>query len=231
MISGYRASRRMSATCCTFSAGGTGGVARCTLNGALSWTSALAMFSGKSMKLTPGFSASACLNALRTTSGTISGARSWLLYLEIGSNNATRSRYWWLSLCMRVVAACPAMATRGARSMLASATPVTRLVAPGPRVAKQTPGLPVSRPQTSAMKAAPCSWRVVTKWIVLSRSASMTSMFSSPGIPKMVSTPSFSRHRMKSSAAFIRAGTWAGSTVGRRVARTSRPSCYPPAPV
>ena len=45
-------------------------------------------------------------------------------------------------------------------SILASATPVTRLVAPGPRVAKQTPASPVNRPYTSAIKAAPCSCRV-----------------------------------------------------------------------
>ena len=37
----------------------------------------------------------------------------------------------------------------------------------------------------------------------LSSSASMTSMFSSPGMPKMNSTPSFSRHLTNSSAAFI----------------------------
>ena len=41
---------------------------------------------------------------------------------------------------------CLAMAATGARSILASATPVIRLVAPGPNVAKQTLALPVSRP-------------------------------------------------------------------------------------
>ena len=35
-------------------------------------------------------------------------------------------------MCIRVVADWPAMATTGAWSMLASATPVTRFVAPGP---------------------------------------------------------------------------------------------------
>ena len=38
------------------------------------------------------------------------------------------------------------MATSGAPSELASATPVMRLVAPGPSVARQTPARPVSRP-------------------------------------------------------------------------------------
>ena len=60
--------------------------------------------------------------------------------------------------------------------MLASATPVKRFVAPGPRVAKQTLALPVSRPWTSAMKAAPCSWRVWRKRILESRIASSTAM-------------------------------------------------------
>ena len=189
--------------CSTFAGGGAGGVALWTLSGDLASSSAPATFSGRARKLAPGFSASATLNALRTTSGMISGARISVLYFEIGSKRFTRSRIWWLSLCIRVVAPCPAMATTGARSMLASATPVTRLVAPGPRVARHTPARPVRRPYTSAMNAAPCSWRVTTNWIELSSSASMTSMFSSPGMPKRYSTPSFSRHWTNSFAAFI----------------------------
>src|SRR5260221_4435483 len=51
------------------------------------------------------------------------------------------------------------------------------------------------------MNAAPCSWWQVTNLIELPRSASITSMFSSPGMPKMYSTPSFSRHLTRSSAA------------------------------
>jgi len=39
----------------------------------------------------------------------------------------------------------PVMATSGIESMYASAMPVTRLVAPGPLVAMQTPALPVAR--------------------------------------------------------------------------------------
>ena len=86
--------------------------------------------------------------------------------------------------------------------MLASATAVTRLQAPGPSVARHTPARPVSLPCTSAMNAAPCSWRVVMKRMLLSSSTSITSMFSSPGIPKIVPTSSFSRQRTNSSAAF-----------------------------
>ena len=71
------------------------------------------MFSGKSMKLTPGFSLCACLNALRTTSGIVSGSITWTAYFEIGRNRFTRSRCWWLSLWIRVVADWPEMATSG----------------------------------------------------------------------------------------------------------------------
>src|SRR4051794_1887523 len=70
----------------------------------------------------------------------------------------------------------------------------------------QTPGRPVSRPWVAAMKAADCSWRVSTSSMDERRSASTTSRFSSPGMPKMRSTPSFSRQRTSSSAAFM-AGT------------------------
>ena len=48
-------------------------------------------------------------------------------------------------------------ATIGARSRDASAMPVRRFVAPGPRVAMATAARPVRRPWTSALNAAPCS--------------------------------------------------------------------------
>src|SRR5437867_664485 len=44
--------------------------------------------------------------------------------------------------------------------------------------------------------------------MLLSRSASMMSMFSSPGIPKMYSTPSFSRHLTNSWAAVVMGLQW-----------------------
>src|SRR5881398_2787802 len=92
--------------------------------------------------------------------------------------------------------------------MLASATPVRRLVAPGPSVARQTRALPLSRPCTSAMNAAPCSWRVWRKWISESSSASSSASVSSPGTPKAQSTPSFSRQRTSSSAVVIHLRLW-----------------------
>src|SRR3954471_3324339 len=55
-----------------------------------------------------------------------------------------------------------------------------------------TPGLPVSRPWVAAMKAAACSCRVRMSLMFDFRSDSTTSRFSSPGMPKIRSTPSFS---------------------------------------
>ena len=52
------------------------------------------------------------------------------------------------------------MATTGTESIYAVAIPVTRLVAPGPDVAKHTPTLPVALAYPSAAWLAPCSWLV-----------------------------------------------------------------------
>ena len=149
------------------------------------------------------FPASAVLNALRTTSGTVPASQMVCAHLVIGANMAIESMFWWLSLCRRRVLPWPMTHTSGARSMLASATPVTRLVAPGPRVPRHTPALPVSRPYASAANAAACSWRQSTKRMELSSSEIITSAFSSPGTPKMWVTPSASRQRTNRSDAFM----------------------------
>ena len=72
---------------------------------------------------------------------------------------------WWDSLCMRSRSAWPVSATSGERSRNASATPVSRFVAPGPSVPRQTPARRVRRPYMSAMYAPPCSWRTGTNVI------------------------------------------------------------------
>jgi hypothetical protein len=107
--------------------------------------------SGNSMWVAPGFCAWATLNALRTTSGMIRGLLSRAFHFVIGLNMATTSMCWWDSLCMRSRSAWPVSATSGERSRKASATPVTRFVAPGPRVPRQTPARWVRRPYMSAM--------------------------------------------------------------------------------
>ena len=107
--------------------------------------------SGSSRWVAPGFSDSATLNALRTTSGMISGLVTRAFHFVIGRMISTRSMYWCDSLCIRSRSAWPVSATSGARSRNASATAVTRFVAPGPSVPRQTPARPVRRPYMSAM--------------------------------------------------------------------------------
>ncbi len=103
------------------------------------------------MCVAPGFSDSATLKALRTTSGMISGLDRRAFHLVIGAMIETTSMYWCDSLCMRSRSPWPVSATSGARSRNASATAVTRLVAPGPSVPRHTPARPVRRPYMSAM--------------------------------------------------------------------------------
>ncbi len=55
------------------------------------------------------------------------------------------SASWKPSRPSSEVGTCPVMATMGVESIYAVASPVTRLVAPGPEVAMQTPTRPVER--------------------------------------------------------------------------------------
>ncbi len=57
----------------------------------------------------------------------------------------TMSASWKASVPMWYVGTLPVMAIMGTESMWAVAMPVTRLMAPGPEVAMQTPTLPVAR--------------------------------------------------------------------------------------
>ena len=52
---------------------------------------------------------------------------------------------------------CPVIATTGTESIFAVAIPVSRFVAPGPDVAKHTPGFPDTFAYPSAACAAACS--------------------------------------------------------------------------
>src|SRR3954454_5396177 len=102
---------------------------------------------------------------------------------------------------MRSRSPCPVSTTIGERSRKASAMPVTRFVAPGASVPRQTPAFPVKRPYMSAMYAPPCSWRTGTNSIEESSRARLRSSVSSPGMPNTYSTPSASRHSTNRSAA------------------------------
>ncbi len=67
-------------------------------------------------------------------------------HLTIGFITPITSMYWCDSLCIRSTSPWPVSATSGALSSSASATGVTRFIAPGPSVPRQTPAEPVSRP-------------------------------------------------------------------------------------
>ena len=64
--------------------------------------------------------------------------------LVIGMVMPQMSASWKASVPMAEEATWPVMATIGTESMCASASGVTRLVAPGPEVAMHTPTLPVA---------------------------------------------------------------------------------------
>ena len=66
------------------------------------------------------------------------------LCLVIGSVIPEMSASWKASVPIAGNGTCPVMATIGTESRKASAIGVTRLVAPGPDVAMQTPTLPVT---------------------------------------------------------------------------------------
>ncbi len=65
--------------------------------------------------------------------------------MVIGVVIPVMSASWKASFPMDVVGTCPVSATMGTESMYAVAIPVTRLQAPGPDVARQTPVLPLAR--------------------------------------------------------------------------------------
>jgi hypothetical protein len=102
------------------------------------------------------------LNALRSISGAASGVATSADHLVAGANIATRSTLWCDSLNVRSMPTWADSATTGVELVVASATPSSRLMAPGPSVAEQTPARPVRRPYTSAMNDAACSWRTST---------------------------------------------------------------------
>ena len=106
-----------------------------------------------------------------------------------------RSMYWCDSLCIRSRSDCPVSATSGARSRNASATAVTRLVAPGPERAQAHPGS-TGQPAVGVGHVRPALLMADRDEAAPSSPASdsFRSSVSSPGIPKTYCTPSASRH-------------------------------------
>src|SRR5262249_14639620 len=93
----------------------------------------------------------------------------------------------------------------GERSRNACATPLTMLVAPGPRVDRHTPGLPVMSPQVDASMAPATSCFISRKRIWRWRAASINSTDSPPGCPTMNGVPaSLNASESTSTVAVIR---------------------------
>lgn len=89
------------------------------------------------------------------------------------------------------VAACPVTTNIGTPSAKAHATPVTRLVAPGPEVPAHTASRPPARAYPSAMNAAPSSCLGITNVSPPSAStAAISGCSRPPGMANTVSTPS-----------------------------------------
>ena len=121
-----------------------------------------------------------------------SGLVTRKLCLVIGRVMPRMSASWKASVPIAWEFTWPVMATIGTESMYASASPVTRFVAPGPEVAMQTPTRPVTIAYPSAAWAAPCSCRTRMWRMLESNSGSYAGRIAPPGIPKTTSAPRLS---------------------------------------
>ena len=101
-------------------------------------------------------------NASAITRAMSSPSRTRKLCLVIGMVMPEMSASWKASVPISARPTWPVIATTGIESMYASASGVTRLVAPGPDVAMHTPTLPVACAYPLAAWPAPCSWRTNT---------------------------------------------------------------------
>ena len=103
-------------------------------------------------------------------------------------SRSSRTR-WWLMVVSAPLGIWAVNTASGARSRKALATPVTRLVAPGPSVETHTPATPLIWPITWAIVAALDSWPARTNRRSWRRQASIRARTSPPGSPKTNSTP------------------------------------------
>ena len=114
----------------------------------------------------------------RTWSGTLA---IWTYSPATSLNSVTRSTSCWYAPPMAVRADWPTIASTGWWSILASYSPFSRWMAPGPEVARHTPISPVNLACAHAMKAAISSCRT---WM---KSGSPSARSSAPMIPLMPS--------------------------------------------
>ena len=92
----------------------------------------------------PGRPVDARWNASAIARGISAASVTSMLCLVIGMVMPVMSASWKASVPISGRDCCPVIATTGTESMCASASGVTRLVAPGPDVAIITPTLPVA---------------------------------------------------------------------------------------
>ena len=132
-------------------------------------------------------------NASATVRGMSRGSVTRKLCLVMGIVMPRMSASWKASVPIMLAPTWPVMATSGTESMWASARGVTRLVAPGPEVAMQTPTRPVAAAYPWAACPAPCSWRTrMWRMRVESMSGSYAGRMAPPGMPKMSVAPALS---------------------------------------
>ena len=107
----------------------------------------------------PGRPVEAMWKAAWMYSGILRGSVTSIECLTTGRVIPVMSASWNPSVPIRSVRTWPVMNTVGTESIIASVIAVTRLVAPGPEVARATPTRPDALAYPSAACPAPCSWR------------------------------------------------------------------------
>ena len=130
-------------------------------SGASSADTATPTSSGRSRCTGPGGSAVARARASAILSATLSAPRANVALVR-GRKSVLWSMRIWTLRRSQGLETLQVKASTGAESSQAQPTPVVRLVAPGPTVAAQAPGTPVSWPTVVAMKPAEVSLAVST---------------------------------------------------------------------
>src|SRR5215471_9111790 len=110
-------------------------------------------------------------------------------HLVAGRNIVTWSISWKASIPRETRGLEPPMATIGQQSVQAFATPVSRLMVPGPDDAMQTPGRRLMRDQAWHIIAAACSWCVSIILVPRDTSALSVSSIGPPIRKNSVSMP------------------------------------------
>ena len=163
-------------------------------SGASSADTATPTSSGRSRCTGPGGSAVARAKASAILSATLSAPRAKVALVR-GWKSVLWSMRIWILRRSQGLETLQVKASTGAESSQAQPTPVVRLVAPGPTVAAQAPGTPVSWPTVVAMKPAEVSLAVSTNSTGLRPRASISGSTGPLGMPKTQRTPACSSMR------------------------------------